>query len=147
MLIRDATIHDVDLLVEFTLEEGREAEHLELDPGAVRRGVEAAFSSPPLSRYWVAESDGKAVAHIAVVKEWSNFTAGHYWWIQSVFIAPSHRGSGLLEQLLEHVETAGRAEGARDIRLYVHRLNHRAVRAYQRCGFTGAPYLMMRIGL
>lgn len=147
MPIRDATINDVDLLVGFTLEEGREAERLELDPSAVRRGVVAAFQDPPPSRYWIAESGGEAVAHVSVVTEWSNFTAGYYWWIQSVYIVPAHRGSGVLQQLLEHVEHVGRAEGARDIRLYVHRLNERAIRAYQRCGFTSAPYLMMRIGL
>lgn len=96
--IRRALRSDVDVLVEFTLQEGYEAEGTNKDEAAVRRGVEGAFRDPPLAAYWVAESPEKAiVGSTSVVTEWSDFNGGHYWWIQSLFIVPEHRGGGLVD--------------------------------------------------
>ena len=145
VVIRAATRADVDLLVAFTLREGHEAEGVQLDAAAVRRGVEAAFADPPRSRYWVAEeSGGQVLASTSIVTEWSDFHGGDYWWVQSVFIVPEHRGTGLLKLLLDHLAGAASAAGALDLRLYAHRDNERALRAYQRCGFTMAPYVILR---
>jgi GNAT superfamily N-acetyltransferase len=141
--IRAATAADIDRLAAFTVQEAREAEGLRLDDTAVRRGVAGAFSDSPLATYWIAESDGQPAGSVSVVKEWSNFRGGHYWWIQSLFIAPEHRGTGLIELLLDHVARAGQEAGALDLRLYAHAANERARRAYSRCGFTPAPYVIM----
>jgi GNAT superfamily N-acetyltransferase len=146
-MIREAARADVDHLIAFTMQEAREAEHIELHEPDVRRGVEAAFADPPLARYWIAEYEGRPIANISVVKEWSNFHGGHYWWVQSLFIVEDHRGRGLLEQLFAYIGQVGKAEGARDLRLYAHRLNERALTAYRRCGFTGAPYVMLVGGM
>jgi GNAT superfamily N-acetyltransferase len=94
--------------------------------------------------YWVAEApDGQIVASTSVATEWSDFHGGNYWWVHSIFIVPEHRGSGLLEILLEHLEKAAGDAGALDLRLYAHQSNERALRAYRRCGFTVAPYIIM----
>lgn len=144
-ILREAASADLETIVAFTLEEAREAEGAVVDPEAVRRGIAAAFKDPPLSRYWLAEaSDGRVVGSTSVVTEWSDFRGGHYWWVQSVFIVPEHRGRGLLELLLDHLARTAREAGALDLRLYVHDSNDRAVRAYRRCGFTDAPYVIMR---
>ena len=145
--IRDAVTADIPVLVAFTLQEAREAEGHAADASAVRRGVEGAFREPPFAAYWVAESDGQVVGSISVVREWSNFRGGQYWWIQSVFIAPAHRSRGLIEQLLDHVTSVARTEGALDLRLYAHASNARALRVYERCGFTTAPYVLMTRGV
>jgi ribosomal protein S18 acetylase RimI-like enzyme len=50
---------------------------------------------------------------------------------------------GLVERLLDHLWTVARASGAVDLRLYAHRSNARALRAYERCGFTAAPYAIL----
>lgn len=146
--IRRALRSDVDVLVEFTLQEGYEAERTRKDEAAVRRGVEGAFGDPPLAAYWVAESSEKAiVGSTSVVTEWSDFHGGHYWWIQSLFIVPEHRGRGLVELLIDHLARAASAAGALDLRLYAHSSNERALRVYRRCGFTVAPYVIMTLPL
>lgn len=143
--IRQALSADSDTLIAFTLQEAREAEGLELDPEAVARGVRSAFEEPPAAAYWVAEtSDGAIVASTSVVTEWSDFHGRQYWWVQSLFIAPEHRGRGLVDLLLNHLVAEAEASGALDLRLYAHSSNARAVRAYQRCGFRVAPYVIMR---
>ena len=143
-MLRRATSSDLETIVAFTLEEAREAEGRELDPERARRGVRAGLEDPSVATYWVAESgDGRAVASTSVVREWSNFNGGYYWWIQSLFIEAEHRGSGLVELLLESVTEAAQAAGALDLRLYAHRSNRRALEAYRRCGFDEAPYVVM----
>jgi L-amino acid N-acyltransferase YncA len=143
--IRKAANADLDALIAFTLAEAREAEHLELDAQAVTRGVSAAFAEPPAALYWVAETvNSQIVASTSVVTEWSNFHGGRYWWVQSLFIAPQHRGAGLVDLLLDRLAVEAEKSGALELRLYAHSANERAVRAYERCGFTVAPYVIMR---
>jgi ribosomal protein S18 acetylase RimI-like enzyme len=142
--IRDAIRADIDTLVAFTLQEAREAEGAEKAVHGVTRGVSAPFDDRRLASYWVAETaDHQVVASISVVTEWSNFHGGDYWWIQSLFVAPEHRGSRLVDALINHVARAAGTAGALELRLYAHNSNHRALRAYQRCGFTVAPYVIM----
>jgi L-amino acid N-acyltransferase YncA len=143
--IRRATAADVEKIVGFTLDEAHEAEGLDLDAGAVKRGVLAGLEDPSLSTYWLAEApDGQVVASTSAVREWSNFSGAYYWWVQSMFIVPGHRGSGLVDLLLDTIADAARSSGAIDLRLYVHGANRRALEAYRRCGFRQAEHVIMQ---
>jgi ribosomal protein S18 acetylase RimI-like enzyme len=142
--IRSATIDDLSTLVTFTLEEAFEAEGVRKDAAGVRRGVEGAFQDPPQSTYWVVEDpQGHTVASTSIVTEWSDFHGGLYWWIQSLFIVPDHRGRGLVELVLDHLAVLAKRADALELRLYAHNSNQRAFRVYHRCGFTTAPYTIM----
>jgi ribosomal protein S18 acetylase RimI-like enzyme len=142
--IRPAAETDIDTLVDFTLREAAEAEGVTLSVEGATTGVRGGFATPPLSTYWVAvDAIDSIVASTSVVKEWSNFHGGYYWWVQSLYILPEHRGSGLVTQLIEHLAAVSRSAGALDLRLYVHSSNRRAHRAYTRCGFADAPYSLM----
>ena len=146
--VRRADLADLDTLVVFTLAEAREAEGADKDADAIERGVRMALEDPSLAKYWVAEAaDGGVVGSTSVLTEWSNFHGGNYWWIQSLFVAPEHRGRGLARLLLDTTAREARAAGAVDLRLYVHESNRRAIEAYRRCGFDTAPYNIMRRGL
>jgi ribosomal protein S18 acetylase RimI-like enzyme len=146
--IRAATHADLETLVGFTLREAREAEGVELSGEDVRRGVAAGLANPEVARYWVADSaEGEVIAATSVVTEWSNFHGGRYWWVQSLYIVPEHRGRGLVELLLDHLAAAAGTAGALDLRLVVQQSNHRAIRAYRRCGFTAAASTIMRRNL
>jgi hypothetical protein len=111
--IRLAAEPDVDTLVDFTLREAAEAERVTLSIEEATTGVRGGFGTSPLSTYWVAvAADGSMVASTSVVKEWSNFHGGYYWWIQSLYILPDHRGSGLPSTCTEPGDDDG-AGGAR----------------------------------
>ena len=143
--IRRARLDDLDVLVEFTINEAQEAEGKVLLREAVTRGVRAAFEEPARASYWVAEAaNARGVACTSVVVEWSNFHGKDYWWVQSLFIAPAHRGCGLAERLLNQLTKAAEAAGALDLRLYVHESNARALGTYRRLGFGAAPYVILR---
>jgi ribosomal protein S18 acetylase RimI-like enzyme len=146
--VRRARLDDLDVLVDFTMHEAREAESKVLDPAAARRGVLAAFEEPPRASYWVAETTaGAVVASASIVLEWSDFHGQDYWWVQSLFISPAHRGRGLSEKLLDQLARSAEAAGALELRLYVHETNARALRAYHRLGFSTAPYVILRRSL
>jgi ribosomal protein S18 acetylase RimI-like enzyme len=143
-VVRRAQHEDLESLVSFTVAEAREAEGLDIDPSVVRRGVEQGLSNNDIAMYWVVESElGEIVASTSVVREWSDWSAQDYWWIQSMYVIPEHRGRGLPEMLIDRVVAEARANGAADLRLYVHERNSRAVRAYRRCGFGELPYTIM----
>jgi L-amino acid N-acyltransferase YncA len=142
--IREAGRADIETIVAFTLQEAREAEDIAPDLEAVSRGVGGGFEDVPRAAYWVAEAaGGRVVASTSVVREWSDFHGAYYWWVQSLFIIPEHRGKGLVELLLRHLAREAGAAGALDLRLYAHTANARALRAYRRSGFTTAPYVIM----
>jgi ribosomal protein S18 acetylase RimI-like enzyme len=142
--MRAATRADVDTLLAFTLQEVFEAEGTHKDAAGVRRGVEGAFQTPPRSAYWIVERpDGQPVASTSIVTEWSDFHGGDYWWIQSIFITPEHRGRGLVDLMLDRLTVLAKAAGALELRLYAHNSNARAFHVYRRCGFTDAPYTIM----
>jgi RimJ/RimL family protein N-acetyltransferase len=56
--------------------------------------------------------------------------------IVGVWIAPDHRGSGLLRRLVDAAEGWASAQGAGALTLSVHRDNARAQAAYRKVGFT-----------
>lgn len=57
--------------------------------------------------------------------------------VVSVYVAPSHRGSGLARQMLDEVAAWARGEAGLDrLHLYVHEHNPRAAAFYRRYGFT-----------
>jgi GNAT superfamily N-acetyltransferase len=146
--VRPATLDDLDTLVSFTLAEAQEAEGLDLVPETVRRGVRAGLEDPAVSRYWLLEGEADGpVGAISIVREWSDWQAATYWWIQSLYLEPGFRGQDLLAPLLETVGREARREGALDLRLYVHQANERAIRAYRRAGFSQLPYDIMTLAL
>ncbi len=142
--IRAAVAADRDALIELVLAEAHEAEARVLERAVVARSVDAAFAQPDLVRYWVAEAATEVVGAIAATREWSDWNAAAYWWIQFVFVVPAWRGRGVVEALFTAVEAAARADGSPELRLLVHPDNQRAIRAYGRIGFVAAPYVVMR---
>ena len=146
--VRDARLADLETLVAFTIAEAAEAEGVEIAAETIRTGVRAGLEDHSVSRYWVLESaSDEALGSISVVREWSDWRAGYFWWIQSIYLAPDYRGQGLMVHLLEAVRTAAREEGALELRLYVHGGNTRALRAYEKAGFSHSDYRIMRMGI
>ena len=54
----------------------------------------------------------------------------------AVFVRESHRGSGVLDRLVDAAEEWARGHGCRELALDVHDENRRAQRAYVRLGFA-----------
>jgi ribosomal protein S18 acetylase RimI-like enzyme len=143
-IVRRAKLTDLEKLVEFTLSEANEAEGLSKNSEMAREGIRAALGDDSVAIYWVLQdSDNEVVGNISVVKEWSNWNAGYYWWIQSLYIKPEHRGRGYMRKLIQTVKESARQYKGLDLRLYVHKNNKRAISAYLRTGFVDSDYRIM----
>ena len=145
MRVRDATAADIPSLVAFVIAEAHEAQDLHVDAGVVTKAVTAAFDDRSRARYWMLEDGGTVLGAIAIVREWSDWRNGFYWWIQFVFLVPSARGRGHVDALVEHVRRVAGASAAVELRLYVHGDNTRAIRAYERIGFARTAYQIMTL--
>ncbi len=142
--VRNANLDNLDKLVEFVVAEANEAEGIVKSPDIVLNGIKFGLESPDIARYWIIENENEnPVGSVSVVKEWSDWNCAFYWWIQSMFILSAYRGMGLMETILKEVQSAAKNESAIELRLYVHKENTRAIRAYQKAGFRNADYTMM----
>jgi GNAT superfamily N-acetyltransferase len=141
---RRGTPSDLEKLVSFAIAEAEEAEKTARPQELIREGVRVGLTDDSVALYWVLEKeDSEIIGNLSVVKEWSNWNAGYYWWIQSMFLLPGYRGKGLMGKLLEAVKEVARQEGAVDLRLYVHIGNERAIKAYRKSGFSDLDYRIM----
>jgi len=142
--VRRASMADLATLVELTEQEALEAEGRPPASTRVRQGVEAGLGSEARARYWVVVDGADRVAGAAsITTEWSDWNAAPYWWVQSCYVRPEARGTGVLELLLDAIADEARRDGAPELRLYVHEDNARAVAAYRKRGFVATPYLML----
>ncbi|MBI2212237.1 MAG: GNAT family N-acetyltransferase [Acidobacteria bacterium] len=141
LVVRDASAADAARIVEFQLAMARETEGIELDPATLARGVDAVFSDSGLGRYFVAASDGVVIGSLMITYEWSDWRNGMVWWIQSVYVTPEARGSGVYRRLYEAIQSLVRdSVGIRGIRLYVDTRNSSAQKVYERLGMDGGHY-------
>lgn len=146
--IRQATTDDRDRIVLFNQAMAKETEGRILDRGTLNRGVEAMLADPARGRYFVAEekkiapADPEIVGQLAVTTEWSDWRNGEIWWIQSVYVARSHRRRGIYGQLHRHVRAMAREAGVLGLRLYVERDNEAAQSTYRALGMLPSSYVM-----
>lgn len=146
--IRDAVPDDRSTITTWNLALADETEDKGLDAATLDDGVQQVLDDPSLGRYFIAEIDGRAVGQMMLTHEWSDWRNGLFWWIQSVYVTPDARKSGVFTALYRHVESLARAEPAVcGLRLYVHDSNTRAVEVYRRLGMHDGHYRVMEIEL
>jgi GNAT superfamily N-acetyltransferase len=140
--IRAAEPADLASLVQWNAAMAWETEQKRLDPAILARGVAGVFEQPQRGFYLVAERDGTAVASLLVTREWSDWRNGDFWWIQSVYVIPAARRSGVFRALHADVAQRARDAGAVGLRLYVETENERAQATYAQLGMQRCPYWM-----
>ena len=76
-----------------------------------------------------------------VTREWSDWRNGDFWWIQSVYVAPSYRRRGVYRGLHEAVRArAAEHDEVCGLRLYVMQGNARAQGSYRALGMRANGY-------
>jgi GNAT superfamily N-acetyltransferase len=142
--VRGATRADAEIICLYNRLLARETEAKELEPALVERGVVAVLDDPGKGRYFLAEENGRVIGQLAVTYEWSDWRAGFFWWLQSVYVAAEGRRRGVFRLLLQHVQELARTDpSAIGIRLYVERDNAVAQATYRKLGLETTPYLVM----
>jgi len=143
LTIRRAAVDDAETLARFNEAMAAETEDKTLDPDTVRAGVRAVFDKPEQAFYLVAERDGEVVGSLMITTEWSDWRNADFWWIQSVYVRPEARRTGVYTALYRDVRRRARdTEGVCGLRLYVERDNAAAQAAYEELGMDEPPYRM-----
>jgi len=141
--IRRATTDDAETIVRFNRQMAEETEDKRLDPATVRNGVRAVFDGADRGFYLVAEREEAVVGALLVTYEWSDWRNGWFWWIQSVYVQPEARRTGVYRALHRAVRRRARAaDEVCGLRLYVERGNAAARTTYEALGMTEASYRM-----
>jgi GNAT superfamily N-acetyltransferase len=146
MLIRRATLADLDAIVGFNAAMARETEGKALDPSRLSDGVKAVLQQEDLGFYLLAELDGQAVGQLLVTTEWSDWRNAFFWWVQSVYVLPEYRRRGVYRALDQQVRLeAGQSGNVCGVRLYVDQENRVAQQVYQDLGMSQSRYYMYEI--
>ena len=140
-LVRKATPEDAQFILQCQLDMAWETEQVRLSEEVTSAGIWAALNDINRGFYIIAEVAETAVGCLMITREWSDWRNAWIWWVQSVYIVPSHRRSGVyskmyhyIRQLVEqNTETAG-------IRLYVDNTNENARKVYTALGMNGDHY-------
>lgn len=145
--IRAAALTDLPELAAWNAAMAWETERKRLDPATLERGIRGVFEQPQRGFYLVAERDGVAVGSLLVTYEWSDWRCGDFWWIQSVYVVPAARRSGVFRALHAAVAERARDAGAVGLRLYVETENARAQATYEGLGMQRCHYFMYEASL
>ena len=141
VLVRDATRADVPFLADCNIAMAFESEGKHLDRDVLTRGIVAVFDHPERGFYVVAESAGQPVGSLLITHEWSDWRNGGWWWIQSVYVMPDARRSGVFRSMYREIDTRARnTTGVIGLRLYVEKENTRAQATYAALGMEPAYY-------
>ena len=144
--IRPAVLTDLDTVVAFNQRMAKETEGRELRDELLRPGVQAVLDVPSRGFYLLAERGGSVVGQLMVTYEWSDWRNGTFFWIQSVYIPPEARRTGVYRALYDAVLGRAKEEGnVCGVRLYVERDNDVAKATYEALGMHHAVYDMFEI--
>ena len=145
--VRNATPADAELFAGFNAAMALETEDKVLDPERLLSGVQGIFEEPGRGRYFVATGEADVpVGGCLVTYEWSDWRAGDFWWLQSVYVRPEMRGKGVFRALYDHiVALAKNTPGVCGLRLYVESENRRAQAVYEAVGMGESHYRLFEI--
>lgn len=147
LMVRPATLEDLEILTEFSATMAWETERRTLDRMRLRMGIHSVIQQSERGLYFVADlqQDGQAdtvtVGQLLITYEWSDWRNAQFWWIQSVFVHPAWRRKGVYRRM--HRTIIDLAQARADVcgvRLYVEGSNRVAKQVYERVGLSPSTY-------
>lgn len=141
--VRQGTLEDAEIIVEFNQAMAMETEDKTLDNVILTNGVTRLISEPERGFYLVASENDTIAGSLMITKEWSDWRNQEFWWIQSVYVAPEFRRQGVYRLLYQSVkELADQQNNVCGFRLYVEKENRVAQTTYENLGMEESYYLM-----
>jgi ribosomal protein S18 acetylase RimI-like enzyme len=133
---RAALQADVEQLLEFMRALYEEDGSAAFRRDAAGEALRDLLDDPGRGRVWLIERGGEPAGYLVVTWGFSLEFHGRDAFIDELYVAPAHRGTGLGCQALELAEAACRAYGVGALHLEVDSGNERAHALYLRSGFA-----------
>ena len=141
IVVRQSTLDDSTILSQFNKSMAEETEGRQLDQTTVNAGVKQLFRDSRQGFYLMAEVGGSARGSLMITYEWSDWRNGLFWWIQSVYVVPAARRSGVFTALYQYVKKMAQDDNAAcGLRLYMEKDNLPARAVYMAMGMDTTPY-------
>ena len=141
-MITTGGVEDIGTIAAFQVDMAMESEGAVLSLERVQRGVRAVVDDSVKGVYLVARCCGVPVGSLMITREWSDWNCEWYWWVQSVYVVPEHRGKGVYRAMYSKVKKMAVEQGVTQVRLYVDKENTRAQKVYERLGMAECHYIM-----
>ncbi len=139
--INQASIDDINIIVDFQINMAMETENLKLDKDIVIQGVTAVLDDSNKGKYYVAENKGVVIGSLMITKEWSDWRNGWVFWIQSVYVIPEMRGKHIFKKMYDYIlNQVNKSNNVAGLRLYVDISNKIARKVYSNIGMDGDHY-------
>ncbi len=130
-------------IVDYQIKMAKETEGMDLDRSTVEKGVQAVSQDIHKGQYYICEKEGKIIASLLTLFEWSDWRNGQVLWIHSVFVDENFRNQGVFKSMYNHlkekVENDPKLFG---LRLYVDHSNHLAQKVYEGLGMKSDHYCL-----
>jgi len=117
------------------------------DEAAQRRGLTRIITQPDVGLIVVAREGGQVRGMVNLLYTVSTALGERVAWLEDMVVAPTHRGTGLGQQLLQGAIKLARAQGCRRITLLTDGDNVAARRFYEREGFSVSGMVPYRLAL
>jgi GNAT superfamily N-acetyltransferase len=145
LIVRQASRADVESIVAFSAAMALETEGRKLDEARLREGTLSLLDSPAHGFFMVAETPRpdppQLVGQLMITFEWSDWRNAVFWWVQSVYVAPSWRRQVVFRLMHDEIVAQAKADPkVCGIRLYVEQDNRTAQTVYRRVGLALSTY-------
>ena len=105
------------------------------------RDIEACAQGNPYIEGYILENEKELLGYAMIAKSYSTEFGKPCIWIEDLYIKEEYRGLGLGKRFMEFIE---QKYPDHLFRLEVEEENERAVRLYEKRGFTRLPYVEMK---
>ena len=145
MIIRVATIKDVEEITENNVLLAQESEKIELNYDKVLNGVKTVIEDKVKGFFIVAIEEDRVIGQLMITYEWSDWRNKDIWWLQSMYVKKKFRRKGIMKAMVQEIKKSAVKKNVCELRLYVHTGNKGAVKAYEKVEMKKAPYLMYQM--
>jgi len=140
MIIRKASLEDAEKIAKNNIMLALESESTEIEYETTLEGVKILIKNGERGFYMLAEDGGSIVGQLMVTYEWSDWRGADMWWLQSIYVDKKWRRKGVMKKLVEEIKKMAVEKNVHELRLYVHKNNENAMKAYEKIGMKKLPY-------
>ncbi|MEM0926466.1 MAG: GNAT family N-acetyltransferase [Planctomycetota bacterium] len=130
--IRKAVPEDLDELVLLCAEHASFERVRYVPAGKKERLRELLFDDVPKLQCLIACVERETVGYASMVQQVSTWSAGHYLYLDCLYIRPGHRGRGLGRQIMGCVQTCAKEFNCQEVQWQTPSFNQDAIRFYRR---------------
>lgn len=141
LIVRIATRDDATKIAEFNVLFAKETINKNIPLALTTEGVHQVFAKFHNGFYLLASLEDTIVGMTMITREWSDWSNGAFYCIQSIFVTEHHHEKEIHDALLAKAKTLAKEHyDVCGIRLYVHKDDKTTQKMYEELGLQKTPY-------